>query len=91
MKNDCSKVHNHLEVLAERLDVGMQAVYHGFGVTVLPAQLAPVSKEPIYNAVSRVLSEPAFLVDCSCSSLSRTTMHSDACLQFLAKSCSLVH
>ena len=44
------------------MTVGVQAEYHGFGVTVLPAQLVPVSREPIYNAVSRVLSEPAFLV-----------------------------
>lgn len=48
-------------IMNEQPGNAAKAEYHGFGVTVLPAQLVPISREPIYNAVSRVLSEPAFL------------------------------
>ena len=38
----------------------MQAEYHGFGLTVMPAKL--VGSQPMSHAVKRVLSEPAFTV-----------------------------
>ena len=40
----------------------VQAEYHGFGVTVQPHSLIPVSKTPIQNAVSKILTDPAYLV-----------------------------
>ena len=42
--------------------LAMQAVHHGFGITVLPNELAPVNKEPIKAALLRVLREPTYLV-----------------------------
>ena len=40
----------------------LQAVYHGFGITVLPSALVPMNGKPIEDALTRVLQEPAFVV-----------------------------
>ena len=37
----------------------LQAVYHGFGITVLQCELVPMSGKPVQT---HVLQEPAFLV-----------------------------
>ncbi len=49
---------------AQLLLAGLQAVYHGFGVTVEPSQLTPISGAPVADAMADVLAEPSFTVSC---------------------------
>jgi len=38
----------------------LQAEYHGFGLTVMPAKLT--SSQPMSHAIKRIMSEPHFMV-----------------------------
>lgn len=40
----------------------LQPEYHGFGVTVSPNKLSPVSGRPVQEALTKVMTDPAFQV-----------------------------
>lgn len=40
----------------------LQPEYHGFGVTVNPNKLSPVSGRPVQEALTKVMTDPAFQV-----------------------------
>ena len=40
----------------------LQTEYHGFGVTVSPNKLSPVSGKPIQEALTKIMSDSAFQV-----------------------------
>ncbi|KAA6426439.1 MAG: UDP-Glycosyltransferase glycogen phosphorylase [Trebouxia sp. A1-2] len=47
-----------IPLLADQLDQAAKARYHGFGLTVTPAELA--SSKPLHNAIQQILDEPQF-------------------------------
>ncbi|KAL0052620.1 hypothetical protein WJX82_004873 [Trebouxia sp. C0006] len=50
-------------IMNEQPDNAAKAVYHGFGITVLPSKLDPVNGKPIQEAVTSILHNPAFLAN----------------------------
>ncbi|KAL0022994.1 hypothetical protein WJX79_004166 [Trebouxia sp. C0005] len=50
-------------IMNEQPDNAAKAVYHGFGITVLPSKLDPMNGKPIQEAVTRLLHDPAFLAN----------------------------